>query len=217
MNYKNNLELSIYLRSFGIFDTNIISAIEEIPIEFFKTENINNNISLKQKFKNKFDKQFNDAYLAAIIAQKLQIGIINTFSKIIFQEKLIIYPNPIKPPQSLLDKILTLNTEGFDYEFDKIEEDKFSQNLSKISWKHYSIRGKLFYKKFIFKNNNENLIIDIENLSNDKEKALSYAAYLINQMYDQKRLFSIKYKDYLSDMSCSYYHKKKQLIYLANV
>ena len=40
MNYKNNLELSIYLRSFGIFDTNIISAIEEIPIEFFKTENI---------------------------------------------------------------------------------------------------------------------------------------------------------------------------------
>jgi len=73
MNYKNNLELSIYLRSFGIFDTNIISAIEEIPIEFFKTENINNNILLKQKFKNKFDKQFNDAYLAAVIAQKFQI------------------------------------------------------------------------------------------------------------------------------------------------
>ena len=52
MNFKNNLELSIYLRSFGIFDTNIISAIEEIPIELFKTENINKNVSLKQKFKN---------------------------------------------------------------------------------------------------------------------------------------------------------------------
>ena len=63
MNYKNNLELSIYLRSFGIFDTNIISAIEEIPIEFFKAENINKNVSLKQKFKNKLDKQFNNAYL----------------------------------------------------------------------------------------------------------------------------------------------------------
>ncbi len=73
MNYKNNLELSIYLRSFGIFDTNIISAIEEIPIEFFKTENLNKNVSLKQKFKNKFDKQFNDAYLAAVIAQKFQL------------------------------------------------------------------------------------------------------------------------------------------------
>ena len=73
MNYKNNLELSIYLRSFGIFDTNIISAIEEIPIEFFKTENINKNVSLKQKIKNKFDKQFNDAYLAAVIAQKFQL------------------------------------------------------------------------------------------------------------------------------------------------
>ena len=69
MNYKNNLELSIYLRSFGIFDTNIISAIEEIPIEFFKTENINKNVSLKQKFKNKFD----NAYLAAVIAQKFQL------------------------------------------------------------------------------------------------------------------------------------------------
>ena len=73
MNLKNNLQLSIYLRSFGIFDTNIISAIEEIPIEFFKTENINKNVSLKQKFKNKLDKQFNDAYLATIIAQKLQL------------------------------------------------------------------------------------------------------------------------------------------------
>ena len=73
MNYKNNLELSIYLRSFGIFDTNIISAIEEIPIEFFKNKNINKNVSLKQKNKNKFDKQFNDAYLAAVIAKKFQL------------------------------------------------------------------------------------------------------------------------------------------------
>ena len=73
MNYKNNLELSTYLRSFGIFDTNIISAIEEIPIEFFKNENINKNISLKQKFKKKFEKQFNDAYLAAVIAQRFQL------------------------------------------------------------------------------------------------------------------------------------------------
>ena len=73
MNYKNNLELSIYLRSFGIFDTNIISAIEEIPIEFFKTEKINKNVLLKQKIKNKCDEQFNDAYLAAVIAQKFQL------------------------------------------------------------------------------------------------------------------------------------------------
>ncbi len=74
MSYKNNLELSIYLRSFGIFDTNIISAIEEITIEFFKTENINKNVLFKQKFnKNKFEKHFNDAYLAAIIAQKFQL------------------------------------------------------------------------------------------------------------------------------------------------
>ena len=73
MNYKNNLELSIYLRSFGIFDTNIISAIEEVPIELFKTENMNQNFLLKKRFENKFDEQFKNAYLSAIIAQKLQL------------------------------------------------------------------------------------------------------------------------------------------------
>ena len=65
MNYKNKLELSTYLRSFGIFDTNIISAIEKTPIEFFKVEFTNSNYVLKKKN--------NAAYLSAIIAQKLQL------------------------------------------------------------------------------------------------------------------------------------------------
>ena len=30
--------------------------------------------------------------------------------------------------------------EGFDYEFDKIEEKRDIQNLSRISWKHYTIK-----------------------------------------------------------------------------
>ena len=49
MNYKNNLELSTYLRSFGTFDTNIISAIEETPIELFKVESTNTNNVFKKK------------------------------------------------------------------------------------------------------------------------------------------------------------------------
>ena len=49
MNFKNNLELSIYLRSFGIFDTKIISAIEQTPIEFYKVESTNSNDGLKKK------------------------------------------------------------------------------------------------------------------------------------------------------------------------
>jgi len=195
----NNLEFSLI--------NNIYPAKKPIELSYLvkndkKTEKINinlrqNNYSInfdiketeKIKFNNKFDKRGTFDVPVIDVKSVFPFGIINTFSKIIFEEKLTIYPNPIKPPQ----------------------------NLSKISWKHYSIKGKLFYKKFVFKNNSENLIIDIENLSNDKEKALSYASYLINQMYDQKRLFSVKYKDYLSKMSCSYEHKKKQLTYLANV
>ena len=73
MNFKNNLELSIYLRSFGTFDTKIISAIEETPIELFKNGITNNNNSIKVNFKNKFDVQFYDAYISAVIAQKLQL------------------------------------------------------------------------------------------------------------------------------------------------
>ena len=49
MNFKNNLELSFYLRSLGIFDTNIISAIEETPIEIFKVKSANSNDRLKKK------------------------------------------------------------------------------------------------------------------------------------------------------------------------
>ena len=65
MNYKNNLELSTYLRSFGIFDTNIISAIEETPIDIFKVESANSNDGFK--------KEKNAAYLSAVIAQKLKL------------------------------------------------------------------------------------------------------------------------------------------------
>ena len=69
MNSKNNLELSIYLRSFGIFDTNIISVIEETPIELFVTRNTNSDSFVKKKS----DQEFKDAYLSAFIAQKLQL------------------------------------------------------------------------------------------------------------------------------------------------
>ena len=50
MNYKNNLELSIYLRSFGIFDTDIISAIEEIPIEKAKIVGSNPNCHSRYQY-----------------------------------------------------------------------------------------------------------------------------------------------------------------------
>ena len=73
MDYKNNLELSIYLRSFGTFDTKIISAIEETPIKLFKNEIINNIKSTKINLKKKIDMQFYYAYLSAVIAQKLQL------------------------------------------------------------------------------------------------------------------------------------------------
>ena len=56
-----------------------------------------------------------------------------------------------KPSNEILNKLNDTNTdEGFDYEFDKIDENKGNTNLSKISWKHSSIKKKLYEKNLNF-------------------------------------------------------------------
>ena len=193
---------------------------ERLNVDFDQNRNqlkTNINQSKQINFKHAFNQRGVMETPDLNISSVFPFGIIKTFGKISFNERIIVYPKPIQPPQFVLDNINNKNQEGFDYEFDKIEEDKFNQNLSKVSWKHYSIKKKYYFKKFIFKKDSENIIIDIENLSDNLEKSLSYASYLINHFYKLKNPFAIKYKDYISNMSCSYEHKKKQLTFLANV
>ena len=193
---------------------------ERLNVDFDQNENqlkTNINQSKQINFKHAFNQRGVMETPGLNISSVFPFGIIKTFGKISFKEKIIVYPKPVQPPQFVLDNINNKNQEGFDYEFDKIEEDKFNQNLSKISWKHYSIKKKYYFKKFIFKKDSENIIIDIEKLSDNLERSLSYASYLINHFYKLKNPFAVKYKDYISNMSCSYEHKKKQLTFLANV
>ena len=193
---------------------------ERLNVDFDQNQNqlkTNINQSTQINFKHAFNQRGVMETPDLNISSVFPFGIIKTFGKISFKERIIVYPKPIQPPQFVLDNINNKNQEGFDYEFDKIEEDKFNQNLSKVSWKHYSIKKKYYFKKFIFKKDSENIIIDIENLSDNLEKSLSYASYLINHFYKLKNPFAVKYKDYISNMSCSYEHKKKQLTFLANV
>ena len=193
---------------------------ERLNVDFDQNQNqlkTNINQSKQINFRHAFNQRGVMETPDLNISSVFPFGIIKTFGKISFKEKIIVYPKPIQPPQFVLDNINNKNQEGFDYEFDKIEEDKFNQNLSKVSWKHYSIKKKYYFKKFIFKKDSENIIIDIEKLGNNLEKSLSYASYLINHFYKLKNPFAVKYKDYISNMSCSYEHKKKQLTFLANV
>ena len=91
-------------------------------------------------------------------------------------------------------------------------------NLSKISWKHSSIRKKLYEKKFKFSNNLQHVTIDLQKLKSDNfEKKLSYASYLIEYFYRVKKPFLLKDKNFLSPIACSLEHKNKLLTYLANV
>ena len=146
-------------------------------------------------------------------------GIIKTFGLVIFDQKLHIYPEPIKPPQDLIKNLMIVNNlDENDYEFDRIEEASPGESLSRISWRHYSIKNKLFSKKFINSENNKEILIDIDLLNKKNlEKALSNAVYLIEYYYNKKINFALKYKEFTSKYSNSLTHKNNLLKFTANV
>ena len=146
-------------------------------------------------------------------------GIIKTFGLVIFDQKLHIYPEPIKPPQDLIKNLMIVNNlDENDYEFDQIEEASPGESLSRISWRYYSIKNKLFSKKFINTENNKEILIDIDLLNKKNlEKALSNAVYLIEYYYNKKINFALKYKEFTSKYSNSLTHKNDLLKFTANV
>ena len=172
-------------------------------------------INLKYKFKKRGLNQIPKVNINSLFP----FGIINTFTKVAFIENAIIYPKPLKPTADIFDQLYNSNIEeGFDYEFDKIEEIKENVNLSKISWKHSSIRKKLYEKKFKFLNNLQHITIDLQKLeAKNFEYKLSYASYLINYFYKIKKPFILKNKNFISPVACSLEHKNKLLTYLSNV
>ena len=105
-----------------------------------------------------------------------------------------------------------------DYEFDSINEASLGESLSRISWRHFSIKNKLFTKKFVNIDNNKKILIDIGKFENTTlELSLSYAVYLIEYFFKKKISFALKYNDYTSEYSNSLKHKNNLLKYTANV
>ena len=135
-----------------------------------------------------------------------------------FDQKLHIYPEPIKPSYDLIKDLMIVNNQDENnYEFDRIEEAKQGESLSRISWKHYSIKQKLFTKKFTNSENNKEILIDIDLLNKKNlEKALSNAVYLIEHYYNKKINFALKYKQFTSKYSNSLTHKNDLLKFTAN-
>ena len=141
------------------------------------------------------------------------------FGLVKFDQKLHIYPEPIQPSQELIKNLMIVNNlDENDYEFDRIEEANPGESLSRISWRHYSIKNKLFSKKFINSENNKEILIDIDLLNKKNlEKALSNAVYLIEYYYNKKISFALKYKEFTSKYSNSLTHKNDLLKFTANV
>ena len=195
---------------------------ERLNINFnIGNEILNKNVINKSiiNLKYKFFKRGSHKSPNLNVSSVFPFGIIKTFTSVSLNQNITIYPEPIKPSNEILNKLNDANTdEGFDYEFDKIVENKGNTNLSKISWKHSTIKKKLYEKKFKFSNNLQHVVIDLQKLENDNfEKRLSYASYLIEYFYKLKKPFMLKNKEYSSTIACSLEHRNKLLSYLANV
>jgi len=181
------------------------------------------NIDLAYKKKITFKNLFLKRGVIDIPILKIQsffpFGIIKTFGVIKFNQKLYVYPEPIKPPLDIIKDLKIKNQfDENDYEFDRIEEAKLGESLSRISWKHYSIKKKLFSKKFINIENHKEILIDIGQLDKfNLELALSYAVYLIEYYYNRKINFALKYKDFVSEYSNTLNHKNNLLKFTSNV
>lgn len=231
ISYQNllNLDFSIINK---LYPANKSIKLDYQVIEKQKKERLNINFDIglnkinkdiKDKtvinLKHKFVKRGVNKLPNLNINSTFPFGILNTFTSVNLNEKITVYPEPIKPSNEIFESLYDLNNdEGFDYEFDKIEENKENTNLSKISWKHSSIKKKLYEKKFKFLNNLQHITIDLQKLNAENfERKLSYATFLIEYFYNLKKPFLLKNNKYVSPVSCSLDHKNKLLTYLAHV
>jgi hypothetical protein len=196
---------------------------ERLNLNISNNENKIKNVDLTNQKKIAFKNIFLKRGVYEIPTLRLEsffpFGIIKTFGVVIFDQKIHIYPEPIKPPQDLIKNLMIVNNlDENDYEFDRIEEASPGESLSRISWRHYSIKNKLFSKKFINSENNKEILIDIDLLNKKNlEKALSNAVYLIEYYYNKKINFALKYKEFTSKYSNSLTHKNNLLKFTANV
>ena len=192
-----------------------------INLKFNGKEKINLDLTREKKIEieNFFIKRGKKQIPHIEVNSLFPFGIIKSFGIINFKEYIYIYPEPIKPDLQILNKFKIQNKiNDDDYEFDSIEEAKQGESLSKISWKHYSIKKKLFVKKFNHINKKNTVLIDIDRLNeNGLEKALSNAVFLIEYYYNLKIKFALKYKDFISEYSNSLTHKNNLLKFTANV
>ena len=200
LNKKDRLNLNFFLDKEKLQNFDLISG-KEINIKyFFKKRGVQDMPRIK-------------------LESVFPFGIIKAFGTVKLKQKLFIYPEPIKPPSFLISSLEKQNLKNdIDYEFETIEEQKESENLSRISWRHYSTMKKLFIKKFLRIDNNDQILIDIEKLeSSNFELSLSYASYLIEYFYNEKKKFALKYKNFTSNYSKSLKHKNELLKFITNV
>ena len=195
---------------------NLIEAGTEEKIKI-QLKNLSNtkklNINLKEKSGNPiniktiensqiidfpvFFKERGNFFLPIInIFSDFPFGIIRCSSYWKFNNK-VVYPKPIKPKNEILYQFKLDNDQSNNYEFDNIDDYKIGENQSRIAWKQSITKNKLLSKKFISEEQLSNVLIDLEKIeASTFENKLSYASYLIINLYRKKIPFSLRYKKF---------------------
>lgn len=145
-------------------------------------------------------------------------GIVKSSSYWKANNEIYVYPKPIKPNYEILSSHNLTQNHSDDYEFDSIDEYKIGENKSRIAWKNSIIRNKLLSKKFTSENIANNVLINLDNIKTSSfEKKLSYASYLILELYKKKIPFSLEHKKFSQKFANDQDHKNEALKYLSNV
>ena len=220
------------------YDNQLIEAgiKEKIKIEIKNLSNIEKlNINLREKDGNPinlksvknsqithfpvFFKERGQFFLPTInIFSEFPFGIIRSSSYWKFNNKVFVYPAPIKPKSKILKQFKLDNDQSNNYEFDNIDDYKIGENQSRIAWKQSITKNKLLSKKFISEEQLSNVLIDLEKIeASTFENKLSYASYLIINLYRKRIPFSLRHKKFSTPFSCELEHRNNALIYLSNV
>ena len=220
------------------YDYQLVEAGTEEKIKI-QLKNLSNtkklNINLKEKSGNPiniktiensqiidfpvFFKERGNFFLPIInIFSDFPFGIIRCSSYWKFEKEITVYPKPIKPKNEILYQFKLDNQNSSNYEFDYIDDYKVGENQSRIAWKQSITKNKLLSKKFTSEEKLSNVLIDIEKLeANSFESKLSYASYLVINLFEKKIPFSLKNKKFSMPFSCELDHRNKALRYLSNV
>jgi len=144
-------------------------------------------------------------------------GLLKVWSWFKFKSPVLIYPQPIEPDESVLNRIENDNgdsnnhTANEDTEYDGITAYKIGDPISRVDWKATAKEQGMYIKSFASMSVNESAF-NWDDFSNvEHELRLSYLCYLVLNANNQKQTFSLSLPGLFVSKDSGEKHLKKCL------